>query len=216
MKSLEQVKRFVELRAEGWSLTHISKELKIHRNTLIRWGNEYKRPIEKLHQAELEALAEKLIKRPEDRARALAAKLQEIEAELDRRAIKELSTARLFTLANALHRQIQRELGHAQYATRPAKPNSPTPPPKPASPTQPAAEQQSVDYEQAVAEQQRREEERKKKQEELAKYYGLTPQDCRELEEADRLGLTNAIDWARTHPPSPTPATPSQPTPTQK
>src|SRR5262245_45176913 len=79
MKDPEQKKRFILLRAEGWSLTHIAREMKISRNTLMRWGNEFRRPIEKLHQAELEALAEKLIKRPEDRARALAAKLQEVE-----------------------------------------------------------------------------------------------------------------------------------------
>ena len=43
-------------------------------------------------------------------------------------------------------------------------------------------EAESVDYEQAVAEKQRRTEDDRMKTEELAQYYQLRPEDCRDLD----------------------------------
>src|SRR4051812_20008445 len=205
MKDPEQVIRFIELRSEGWSVTHISRELKIPRNTLIRWNSQFKRHIEKLHAAELEALAEKLIKRREDRARALARRLQELEGELDSRSIKELSTPRLFVIVDALRRQIQRELGHIQFtATQPARSQ-----PQPLSAaTQPASEHESLDYEQAVHHEQSRAEQDRKEIEELVRYYGLPPESCERVLAKMRANNPDHFDPSFS-------TTPSQPTATK-
>ena len=47
----------------------------------------------------------------------MGGQLAEVEAALKQRSVAELSTPRLFTLAESLRRQIQRETGEVRFST---------------------------------------------------------------------------------------------------
>jgi len=65
----------------------------------------------------MEALQHQLIESREIRARALAEQLRKIEAEVATRNLTEVSTGRLYSLAESLRRQIMRETGQLQFTS---------------------------------------------------------------------------------------------------
>ena len=98
--------QFVELRVQGHSYARIAGELKVGKRTLIEWGRKFRFEIHNARLVELEALRERYLMSREDLVRRLGEQLVAVEAALAGRDFNELSTPRLFLLAESLRRQI--------------------------------------------------------------------------------------------------------------
>lgn len=101
------VQRFIELRAQGWSYARLMTELNVSKPTLIAWSRKHQFTIQNLKTVELEALGEKWLASVTDRVNGLGEQLRQVEAELSRRNVGDLTTPQLHTLARSLRRQIE-------------------------------------------------------------------------------------------------------------
>ena len=117
MHDVQVQNRFVELRSQGWSFARIATELNVSRGTLINWSRRFQFEIQNQRAIELEALREQLIATREARARALGEQLRQVEAELQKRSLAEVSTGRLYGLADSLRRQILCETGPVRFTS---------------------------------------------------------------------------------------------------
>ena len=117
MHDQETQQQFVTLRAQGRSFSRIATELNVARRTLVDWSRKFQFEIQNQRAIEMEALQEKYLATREERLARLGGQLAEVEAELRQRSIAELSTPRLFSLAESLRRQIQRETGEVRFST---------------------------------------------------------------------------------------------------
>ena len=111
MKDQETQQKFVELRARGRSFARIAEELQVSKRTLIEWSRKFQFEIQNQRAIELEALRERYLATRDEQARQLGERLREVEAELATRQVAELSTPRLFTLAESLRRQLEHVTG---------------------------------------------------------------------------------------------------------
>lgn len=100
--------RFIERRAQGWSLARIAAELHVSKTTLVEWNRAAQREIRDLQQVELEALQERLLVSHEVELQRLSAQLNRIEAVLAQRQLDCLSTESLFVLAATVRAQLRR------------------------------------------------------------------------------------------------------------
>ena len=116
MNDIETQQRFVFLRAEGWSFARIAQELKVSKPTLINWSRQFQFEIQNQRAINVEALQEKWLSARDVRVNALGEQLRKVEAELAKRDMSTVSTPRLFALAGALRRQIQRETGPMEFS----------------------------------------------------------------------------------------------------
>jgi len=116
MHDQETQQKFVELRTQGRTFARIAEELKVSKRTLIDWSRKFQFEIHNARAIEVEALQEKYVASLEERLRRLGGQLAEVEKELETRPVAELSTPRLFTLAESLRRQIQREAGEVRFS----------------------------------------------------------------------------------------------------
>jgi len=116
MHSTDTKSRFIELRAQGWSLARIAAHLDVAKRTLVDWNQHAQTEIRALKAVELEALQEKLLASHEAELTQLNAHLQRVEGELARRDFKGVSTEHLYRLAAQLRGQLQ------QFRLRPALP----------------------------------------------------------------------------------------------
>jgi hypothetical protein len=115
MHDQETVRRFIELRADGWTFSRIAAELKVSKPTLIEWSRHHQFEIQNLRVIETEALAEKLLATRQQRWKALGGDLAKVEAELAKRDLTDVPTPRLLGLAAMLRREIRRETGTARF-----------------------------------------------------------------------------------------------------
>jgi transposase-like protein len=116
MKDVETQQRFILMRAQGATYARIAQELGVAKGTLINWSRKFQFEIANQRAIELEALQEQLVGTREARLRALGDQLTIVNEELKKRNIADLSTARLFTLAASLRRQILSETGEPSFA----------------------------------------------------------------------------------------------------
>jgi hypothetical protein len=117
MNDTETQQRFISLRAEGWSFARIADDLTVSKPTLIKWSRKFQFEIQNQRAINIEALHEKWLSTREARVTALGEQLQKLESELAKRDITSLTTHQLFTLADALRRQIKSETGSIQFST---------------------------------------------------------------------------------------------------
>jgi hypothetical protein len=108
MHDLQTRQRFIELRAQGWSLSRIAGELHIAKRTLVDWNQEARREIHDLKHVELEALHERILVSHEEELTRLNGQLNRIEAVLAQRKMECLSTESLFCLAATVRAQLRR------------------------------------------------------------------------------------------------------------
>ncbi len=101
--------QFIELRAKGWSYVKIARKLKVSKNTLANWGAELEGEIASLKAMELEALYEKSYMTKEARIRLLGSQLKEIQDELKKRGLEDVSTEKLLEMALKLSQALQAE-----------------------------------------------------------------------------------------------------------
>jgi hypothetical protein len=105
------VQRFIELRAGGWSYARLMTELNVSKPTLIAWSRKHQFKIKNFKAIELEALGEKWLASVTDRVNGLGEQLSQVEAELARRNVADLTTPQLYSLARSLRRQITQATG---------------------------------------------------------------------------------------------------------
>lgn len=109
------VKRFIELRTQGWSYARLVAELNVSKPTLIAWGRKHQFQIQNLKAIELEALNEKWLASIRDRVNAWGEQLRQVESELAHRNVSDLTTPQLYTLASSLRRQIAQATGPTRF-----------------------------------------------------------------------------------------------------
>lgn len=117
MHSPEVRQKFIERRAQGWSLARLASELGVARSTLIEWSRQLRFELQNQTAIELDDLQNRLLGPRQHRATVLAEKLALIEAELKKRDLAQVSTAQLFALSAALRRQIAQETDAGQLVT---------------------------------------------------------------------------------------------------
>jgi len=116
MTDQETIARFIFLRSLGWSFNRIAVELNVSKPTLIKWSRQHQFEIANLRATETEALAETLFGARHERWRTLAAQLKQIEVEIGKRGLEEISGSRLHGLASALRAEINREVGPVRFS----------------------------------------------------------------------------------------------------
>ena len=114
---LEVKSQFIELRAKGWSYVKIARKLKVSKNTLASWGAELEGEIASLKAMELEALYEKSYMTKEARIRLLGSQLKEIQDELKKRGLEDVSTEKLLDMELKLYQALQAEYVEARPLT---------------------------------------------------------------------------------------------------
>ena len=114
---LEVKSQFIELRAKGWSYVKIARKLKVSKNTLANWGAELEGEIASLKAMELEALYERSYMSKEARIRLLGSQLKEIQDELKKRGLEDVSTETLLDMELKLYQALQAEYVEARPLT---------------------------------------------------------------------------------------------------
>lgn len=114
-KSMEARDRFVELRAEGWTLSRISEELGVSKPTLIKWSKEGEAAITLGRYSRMEEISERLGLLRESRLQAFGELLARVREELAKRSLDDIPTLRLVTMALDLERRISEDMERVRY-----------------------------------------------------------------------------------------------------
>jgi hypothetical protein len=116
MHTPETIRRFVELRARGWTYARLEAELNVTKPTLIDWSRKHQFEIQNLHAIELEAMRTKWLASTSEHVDAVGEQLRRIETELATRNLTELTTPQLMSAARNLRRQIEQATGPIQFS----------------------------------------------------------------------------------------------------
>lgn len=100
--------KFIELRAKGWSLARIAKNLDISVRTLVDWNKQEREAIKEFRAVELEALHEKILASHEHELKTLKANLDRIEEQIATRHHGYESIATYYRLASLLRSEIRK------------------------------------------------------------------------------------------------------------
>jgi two-component sensor histidine kinase len=117
MHTQETQQKFIERRAQGWSFTRIAGELGVAKSTLVEWSRKFRFEINNRRAIELDELHHRILGTCESRVAALAQTLSRVEEELRKRDLTQVPTARLYSMAETLRRQIERETGALRFVT---------------------------------------------------------------------------------------------------
>jgi transposase-like protein len=98
METIETKRRFIELRAKGYSFDKIAKELGKAKQTLLDWSRDLDQEIAQAKALELDSLYEAYSLYKEARLKTLGEILCKLKNELDNRDLKDLPTDRLLDL----------------------------------------------------------------------------------------------------------------------
>jgi hypothetical protein len=107
MYTADKQDKFIELRAQGWTLGHIATELFVSRRTLVEWNRLFAGDIQAFRAAEKELLQEKYLASREEELERLARLQKDVDDELANRPLHSLPIDKLFHLAMELRREIQ-------------------------------------------------------------------------------------------------------------
>ena len=98
METIETKRRFIELRAKGYSFDKIAKELGKAKQTLLDWSRELDQEIAQAKALELDSLYESYSLYKEARLKTLGEILSKLKKEVDKRDLTDLPTDRLLDL----------------------------------------------------------------------------------------------------------------------
>ena len=116
-KSTDTRERFIELRAEGWTLTKISDELDISYNTAVSWNKDYHERIRAAHALRIEELQEKYLMAKEKRIELFGERLLAIKEELAKRDLSEVPTPKLFDMMMKCEVALEKEAVNPVFMT---------------------------------------------------------------------------------------------------
>ena len=108
MYTRDNQEKFIELRAQGWSLRHIATELHVSKRTLVDWNREFASDIQSLRTLEAQALQDKFLASREDELNRLARLQKDVQDEIDNRALKFEALDKLFRLSTELRQEMER------------------------------------------------------------------------------------------------------------
>jgi transcriptional regulator len=117
MNKLEEKKKFIELRAKGFTYLDIASKLKKTPETLVSWNKELKAEVENARQIELEALHDEFLLTQSKRIKHFGIILQKITTELNERDFTKISTARLLELYLAYYDKLTQEVNEIELKT---------------------------------------------------------------------------------------------------
>ena len=106
---LNTKQEFISLRAKGYSLEKIAKQLGKCRQTLANWNSDLQEEIENAKAIELEYLFEECFLLKEHRIKSLADLLSKVEQELKERDFKTIADDKLVDLKLKISQQLQGE-----------------------------------------------------------------------------------------------------------
>jgi hypothetical protein len=98
METIETKRRFIELRAKGYSFDKIAKELGKAKQTLLDWNRDLDQEIAQAKALELDSLYESYSLYKEARLKTLGEILLKLKKEVDKRDLTDLPTDRLLDL----------------------------------------------------------------------------------------------------------------------
>lgn len=112
-KTMEEVERFIELRARGYSFEKISQEIGVSKPTLIVWERKNEEQIAELRAIEIQAILEKYKLMRLERAEAFSSVLSLALEELKQRGeqIKTMSTDKLLSMVLLLEKRLLEDAG---------------------------------------------------------------------------------------------------------
>ena len=105
----EQKHRFVVMRAKGCSYARIARELRVSKGTLTTWNAEMEADIARARAVELEALQDEFFLLKEGRIRLIGGQLKAIQAEIGRRDLSKVGTAKLLELLLRFYGELKGE-----------------------------------------------------------------------------------------------------------
>lgn len=118
-KTLEQVGKFVELRARGYSYDKIAEETGISKPTLLKWSTQYSRELKEAEHFEMNSLLSRYGVLRQSRVEAFSSMLGKALQELKKRAeqndYSEIPTDKLLKLTLELERRIEREAEEKKF-----------------------------------------------------------------------------------------------------
>jgi transcriptional regulator with XRE-family HTH domain len=117
MHTPETQQKFIELRSREWTYDRIAAELGVAKSTLIEWSRKFRFDINNRLALEVDELRHRILGPRQARVNVLAQKLARIEEELRKRDLTQVSTARLFSLADSLRRQLERETSAMNFVS---------------------------------------------------------------------------------------------------
>src|SRR6266567_4963333 len=82
MYASEKMDKFIELRAQGWSLNHVASELHVAKRTLVEWSREQAAQIKSLRALLQETAQEKLAASREEELARLLRTQKDVEDDL--------------------------------------------------------------------------------------------------------------------------------------
>jgi glutathionylspermidine synthase len=110
MHSQEAQDKFIELRAQGWTLQHIATELHISKRTLVEWNHAFAADIQSCRAVEVELLKEKFLASRDEDLNRMARLKKDVDDELSNRTLKFVPIEKLFRIATELRQEIQESL----------------------------------------------------------------------------------------------------------
>lgn len=116
-KDVETKDRFVELRAEGHTLTKIVEELDISYNTAVNWNRAYFEQIKAARAIKLEELQEKYMISKEKKIELLGERLLAVKEELARRDLSDVPTSKLFDMLLKCQAALEKEAVRLVFMT---------------------------------------------------------------------------------------------------
>ncbi len=117
MKTQNEKKRFVELRAKGLSYDKISKELGISKPTLIKWNDELKNEIANIRYFEFESIIAEYSLSKRSRLESFSIILSKALEELKERSFDEINVKDLVNIIFQMNQKIQTEVGNLKFHT---------------------------------------------------------------------------------------------------
>lgn len=118
-KTLEEVGKFVELRAKGYSYDRIAEETGTSKPTLLKWSTEYSRELKEAEHFEMNSLLSQYGVMRQGRVEAYSAMLGSAIQELKKRAeendYSEVPTDKLLKIILELERRVEREAEEKKF-----------------------------------------------------------------------------------------------------
>ena len=118
-KTLEQVGKFVELRARGYSYDKIAEETGISKPTLLKWSTDYSRELKEAEHFEMNSLLSQYGVMRQSRVQVFSSMLGKALQELNKRAeendYSEVPTDKLLKITLELERRVEREAEEKKF-----------------------------------------------------------------------------------------------------
>lgn len=115
MKTVDEKKKFIELKAQGLSLSKISEELNISKPTLVKWSQEYKKEIRNLLYLQFDSIITECQLEQSARIESMAKILRKALDELNSRSFADLNIKDLISIIEQTSEKLRKEFLPVQY-----------------------------------------------------------------------------------------------------